>query len=78
MLLSALGHRLSADRHSIGDAGRIIMHGDADVMIAGGTEAAVTPMGIGGFAAMRALSTRNDAPTEASRPWSQRASPRPA
>jgi 3-oxoacyl-[acyl-carrier-protein] synthase II len=55
--------------HSIGDAGRIVERGDADVMIAGGTEAAVTPMGIGGFAAMRALSFRNDAPEKASRPW---------
>src|SRR5437762_6845811 len=55
--------------HSLGDSFRIIQHGDADVMIAGGTEAAITPMGVGGFAAMRALSTRNDAPEKASRPW---------
>jgi len=55
--------------HSIGDAARIIKYGDADVMIAGGTEAAITPMGVGGFAAMRALSTRNDEPQRASRPW---------
>jgi len=55
--------------HSIGDSFRIIQHNDADVMIAGGTEAAITPMGVGGFAAMRALSTRNDAPEKASRPW---------
>jgi 3-oxoacyl-[acyl-carrier-protein] synthase II len=55
--------------HSIGDSYRIIQYGDADVMIAGGAEAAVTPMGVGGFAAMRALSTRNDDPTHASRPW---------
>lgn len=55
--------------HSIGDSFRIIQHGDADVMIAGGTEAAITPMGVGGFAAMRALSTRNDDPPRASRPW---------
>jgi 3-oxoacyl-[acyl-carrier-protein] synthase II len=55
--------------HSIGDACRIISYGDADAMIAGGSEAAVTPMGIGGFAAMRALSVRNDAPEKASRPW---------
>ncbi len=55
--------------HSIGDAFKIIQRCDADVMIAGGTEAAITPMGIGGFAAMRALSTRNDAPEKASRPW---------
>jgi 3-oxoacyl-[acyl-carrier-protein] synthase II len=55
--------------HSIGDSFRIIQHNDADVMIAGGTEAAITPMGVGGFAAMRALSTRNDEPERASRPW---------
>jgi 3-oxoacyl-[acyl-carrier-protein] synthase II len=55
--------------HSIGDSMRIIQHGDADVMIAGGAEAAITPMGVGGFAAMRALSTRNDEPEKASRPW---------
>jgi len=55
--------------HSVGDAFKIIARSDADVMIAGGTEAAITPMGIGGFAAMRALSTRNDEPERASRPW---------
>ena len=55
--------------HSIGDAYRIIERGDADVMIAGGAEAAITPMGIGGFAAMRALSTRNDDPEHACRPF---------
>jgi len=55
--------------HSIGDSFRIIQHNDAEVMIAGGAEAAITPMGVGGFAAMRALSTRNDAPEKASRPW---------
>jgi 3-oxoacyl-[acyl-carrier-protein] synthase II len=55
--------------HSIGDAFKIIQRSDADVMIAGGTEAAITPMGVGGFAAMRALSTRNDEPERASRPW---------
>ncbi len=55
--------------HSIGDASRIIKYGDADVMIAGGSEAAITPMGVGGFAAMRALSTRNNDPHHASRPW---------
>ncbi|MEC9340743.1 MAG: beta-ketoacyl-ACP synthase II [Pseudomonadota bacterium] len=55
--------------HSIGDAGRIIEYGDADVMIAGGAEMAISPMGLGGFAAARALSTRNDAPEKASRPW---------
>jgi 3-oxoacyl-[acyl-carrier-protein] synthase II len=55
--------------HSIGDAFKIIARGAADVMIAGGTEAAITPMGVGGFAAMRALSTRNDNPAHASRPF---------
>ena len=55
--------------HSIGMAGRMIEHGDADVMIAGGAEATVSPLGIGGFAAARALSTRNDDPATASRPW---------
>jgi 3-oxoacyl-[acyl-carrier-protein] synthase II len=55
--------------HSIGEAGRHIEYGDADVMIAGGSEATVSPLGIGGFAAMRALSTRNDDPATASRPW---------
>ena len=55
--------------HSIGDAYRIIQRGDADAMIAGGAEAAITPMGIGGFAAMKALSTRNDDPEHACRPF---------
>ena len=55
--------------HSIGEAGRLIEYGDADVMIAGGAEATVSPLGIGGFAAARALSTRNDDPKTASRPW---------
>ncbi len=55
--------------HNIGDAGRIIAHGDADVMIAGGAEMATCPTGLGGFAAARALSTRNDDPQAASRPW---------
>jgi len=55
--------------HAIGDAYRLIERGDAEVMIAGGSEAAITPMGVGGFAAMRALSTRNDEPTRASRPF---------
>jgi 3-oxoacyl-[acyl-carrier-protein] synthase II len=55
--------------HAIGDAYKIIQRCDADVMIAGGSEAAITPMGVGGFAAMRALSTRNDSPETASRPW---------
>jgi 3-oxoacyl-[acyl-carrier-protein] synthase II len=55
--------------HNIGDAGRMIEYGDADVMIAGGAEATVSPLGVGGFASMRALSTRNDDPKTASRPW---------
>ena len=55
--------------HSIGDAMKIIARGDAEVMIAGGSEASITPMGIGGFAAMRALSTRNDEPEKSSRPF---------
>ena len=55
--------------HSIGEGARKIEYGDADVMIAGGSEATVSPLGIGGFAAMRALSTRNDDPATASRPW---------
>jgi len=55
--------------HSLGDSFKIIQRGDADAMIAGGAEAAITPMGVGGFAAMRALSTRNDEPEKASRPW---------
>ena len=55
--------------HNIGDASRIIEYGDADVMIAGGTEMSTTNCGLGGFAAARALSTRNDDPTTASRPW---------
>lgn len=55
--------------HCIGQAGRMIEYGDADVVLAGGSEATVSPLGVGGFAAMRALSTRNDDPTTASRPW---------
>ena len=55
--------------HSIGQAGRMIEYGDADVVVAGGSEATVSPLGVGGFAAMRALSTRNDDPATASRPW---------
>jgi 3-oxoacyl-[acyl-carrier-protein] synthase II len=55
--------------HSIGDAARMIVYGDADVMVAGGAEMGSTPLGIGGFAAARALSTRNDDPEAASRPW---------
>ena len=59
----------SASAHAIGDAFEIIRRGDADVMIAGGSEATITPMGIGGFGALRALSTRNDEPGRASRPF---------
>jgi 3-oxoacyl-[acyl-carrier-protein] synthase II len=59
----------SASAHALGDAYHVIKRGDADAMIAGGSEAAITPMGVGGFAAMRALSTRNDAPERASRPF---------
>lgn len=55
--------------HCIGEGGRMIEYGDADVVIAGGAESTVSPLGIGGFAAMRALSTRNDDPKTASRPW---------
>ena len=55
--------------HCIGQAGRMIEYGDVDVMVAGGAEATVSPLGIGGFAAARALSTRNDDPQAASRPW---------
>ena len=55
--------------HCIGEAGRIIEYGDADVMVAGGAESTVSPLGVGGFAAARALSTRNDDPHTASRPW---------
>jgi len=55
--------------HCIGQAGRMIEYGDADVVVAGGAEATISPLGVGGFAAMRALSTRNDDPATASRPW---------
>src|SRR5574344_2070265 len=55
--------------HCIGEAGRMIEYGDADVVVAGGAESTVSPLGVGGFAAMRALSTRNDDPKTASRPW---------
>jgi 3-oxoacyl-[acyl-carrier-protein] synthase II len=61
----------SASAHAIGDAYEIILRDDADVMIAGGSEAAITPMGVGGFGALRALSTRNDEPQRASRPFDQ-------
>jgi 3-oxoacyl-[acyl-carrier-protein] synthase II len=66
---SATATACTTSAHSIGDSYRLIQHNDADAMICGGTEACITPMGIGGFAAMRALSTRNDEPQRASRPW---------
>jgi 3-oxoacyl-[acyl-carrier-protein] synthase II len=66
---SATATACSASAHAVGDSFRIIERGDAEVMISGGTEAAVTPMGIGGFAAMKALSTRNEQPACASRPF---------
>jgi 3-oxoacyl-[acyl-carrier-protein] synthase II len=66
---SATATACSASAHSIGDAYKIIQREAAEVMIAGGSEAAITPMGVGGFAAMRALSTRNDEPERASRPF---------
>ena len=66
---SATATACSASAHAIGDAFKIIQRGAADVMITGGTEAAITPMSVGGFAAMRALSTRNDEPERASRPF---------
>ncbi|HEY9140911.1 MAG TPA: beta-ketoacyl-ACP synthase II [Bryobacteraceae bacterium] len=66
---SATATACTTSSHSIGDSFRMIQRGDADAMICGGTEGAVTPMSIGGFAAMRALSTRNDEPERASRPW---------
>ncbi|MDR3300394.1 MAG: beta-ketoacyl-ACP synthase II [Candidatus Accumulibacter sp.] len=59
----------STGTHSIGDAGRMIEYGDADIMVAGGAECTVSPLGLGGFCAARALSTRNDDPKTASRPW---------
>ncbi len=66
---SAISTACATGSHSIGDAFKIIQRGDADVMIAGGTEAVITPMGVGGFNAMKALSTRNDEPERASRPF---------
>jgi 3-oxoacyl-[acyl-carrier-protein] synthase II len=75
MLIGAKGPNLSVvsacatATHALGEATRAIVHGDADVMIAGGTEAAITQMGYAGFCAMRAMSTRNDEPQRASRPF---------
>ncbi|HET7031624.1 MAG TPA: beta-ketoacyl-ACP synthase II, partial [Casimicrobiaceae bacterium] len=59
----------STANHSLGDAARLIEYGDADIMVAGGAESTVSPLGVGGFCAARALSTRNDDPATASRPW---------
>ena len=75
IMLGLKGHNMSpvsacaTATHSIGDAARMISYGDADIMLGGGSEMCSTPLGIGGFAAMRALSTRNDDPAAASRPW---------
>jgi 3-oxoacyl-[acyl-carrier-protein] synthase II len=66
---SATATACTTSAHAVGDSFRLIQRGEADVMICGGSEAAVTPMGIGGFSAMRALSQRNDDPCRASRPW---------
>jgi 3-oxoacyl-[acyl-carrier-protein] synthase II len=66
---SATATACTTSAHCIGDSYRLIQHCDADAMICGGTEACITPMGVGGFAAMRALSTRNDEPERSSRPW---------
>jgi len=67
--ISATATACATSANAIGDSARMILHGDAEVMIAGGAEAAVTPLSVGGFASMRALSTRNDDPTHASRPF---------
>jgi 3-oxoacyl-[acyl-carrier-protein] synthase II len=66
---SAVATACTTGAHAIGDAFRLVRDGYADAMICGGTEASITPLGVAGFAAMRALSTRNDDPTRASRPW---------
>jgi len=66
---SAVATACTTGAHAIGDAARLIQHGYADAMICGGTEASITSLGVAGFASMRALSTRNDDPSHASRPW---------
>ncbi|MFN0303594.1 MAG: beta-ketoacyl-ACP synthase II [Burkholderiales bacterium] len=65
----AIATACTTSNHCIGEGGRLIEYGDADVIVAGGAEATISPLGLGGFAAMRALSTRNDNPAGASRPW---------
>ena len=66
---SATATACTTGAHAVGDSYKIIERGDADVMVCGGAEASITPLGVGGFASMRALSTRNDEPEKASRPW---------
>jgi 3-oxoacyl-[acyl-carrier-protein] synthase II len=66
---SCVATACATSAHAVGEAARLIRHGDADAMIAGGAEAAITNLGLGGFCAMKALSTRNDAPEKASRPF---------
>ncbi|HYB74270.1 MAG TPA: beta-ketoacyl synthase N-terminal-like domain-containing protein, partial [Candidatus Sulfotelmatobacter sp.] len=66
---SCVSTACATGNHAIGDSFKIIQRGDADAMLAGGTEAVITPLTIGGFCAIKALSTRNDEPTRASRPW---------